>query len=101
MLDRFFLQIYDMSKVAAIVILAVLLVRLCLRRAPKIFSYALWAVVLFRLLCPITIEAPLSLIPAVTPAAQEFTAPTTSTTPDSAVTADPDTIVPLQPLGGT
>ena len=35
MLDRIFLQIFDMSKVAAIVILAVLLVRLCLRRAPK------------------------------------------------------------------
>ncbi|MBQ2709395.1 MAG: hypothetical protein IJF67_14090 [Clostridia bacterium] len=100
MLDRIFLQIFDMSKVAAIVILAVLLVRLCLRRAPKIFAYALWAVVLFRLLCPITIEAPLSLIPAVTPAAQEFTAPIVST-PDSAVTANPDTIVPLQPLGGT
>ena len=30
---------------------------------PKVFSYALWIVVLFRLLCPISIESPISLIP--------------------------------------
>ena len=51
MLDTIFLQIFDMTKVASLVILIVLLVRLCLKRAPKVISYALWAVVLFRLLC--------------------------------------------------
>ena len=50
MLDTIFLQIFDMTKVASLVILIVLLVRLCLKRAPKVIAYVLWAVVLFRLL---------------------------------------------------
>lgn len=40
----------------------VLFARLLLRRGPKIFSYALWAVVLLRLLCPIFPQAPVSLM---------------------------------------
>ena len=40
----------NMSLTASAVILCVLLVRLLLCRAPRVFSYALWAVVLFRLL---------------------------------------------------
>ena len=51
MLDTIYMQILDMSKTAGIVILVVLLARLLLKKAPKVFSYALWAVVLFRLLC--------------------------------------------------
>ena len=44
------------------VIAVVLLARLMLKRAPKIYSYALWAVVLFRLLCPLSITAGLSVL---------------------------------------
>ena len=72
MLDTIFLQIFDMTKVASLVILIVLLVRLCLKRAPKVISYALWAVVLFRLLCPVSIEAPISLIPQTEPTIQNY-----------------------------
>lgn len=49
------------SLTASLVIAAVLLLRLLLRRAPRVFSYALWAVVLFRLLCPVGIEAPVGV----------------------------------------
>lgn len=59
-----FSTLLSMSGSASIVILAVLLVRLLLRRAPKIFSHVLWAVVLFRLLCPVTMESTISLIPS-------------------------------------
>lgn len=59
-----FSTILGMSTAASIVILVVLLVRLALRKAPRVFSYALWAVVLFRLLCPIVLESPLGLIPS-------------------------------------
>ena len=59
MLDRIFMEILDMSLQASAVILAVILIRLLLKSAPKIFSYALWSVVLLRLLCPISIEAPI------------------------------------------
>lgn len=57
-----------MSVTGTIVICVVLALRLCLRRAPKIFSYVLWLVVLFRLLCPVSIALPVSvfhLIPSV------------------------------------
>ena len=62
-MQKIFLNILDMSIVASIVILAVLVVRLFLKRAPKRYSYILWAVVLFRLLCPFSIEGAFSIIP--------------------------------------
>ena len=40
-MENLFLTVLRMSATAAVVILAVLLARLLLRRAPKIFSYAL------------------------------------------------------------
>ncbi len=42
----FFPQLINMSAIASVVILFVLAARLILKRAPKIFSYALWAIVL-------------------------------------------------------
>ncbi len=74
-MEKLFLTVLGMSGTAAVVILLVLLARLALRRAPKVFSYALWAVVLFRLLCPFTIPSTFSLLPAVqtSPAGAELT----------------------------
>ena len=57
-----FAKILNMSLTGSIVIAVVLLTRLFLKRAPKIYSYALWAVVLFRLLCPLSITASLSVL---------------------------------------
>jgi len=70
MLDKLFMQVLDMSRIAGAVILVVILARLFLRKAPKTVSYALWAVVLFRLLCPMSIKAPVSIVPEVTPVSQ-------------------------------
>jgi len=72
MLDKLFMQILDMSRIASVVILVVILARLFLKKAPKIVSYALWAVVLFRLLCPLSIQAPVSIVPKVTPTSQSY-----------------------------
>ena len=55
-------SLFNVSVTAGIVILAVLAARVLLRRAPKVFSYALWSVVLFRLLCPVSVSTPLSLL---------------------------------------
>lgn len=52
----------NMSVTASVVILVVLFARLLLKKAPKMFSYMLWYVVLFRLLCPVAISSPLSLL---------------------------------------
>jgi beta-lactamase regulating signal transducer with metallopeptidase domain len=63
MMDRIFLVVFNMSLTASFVIAVVILARLFLRRTPKIISYALWAVVLFNLLCPFKPESVFSLIP--------------------------------------
>jgi len=62
-------QILNMSLTASIVIILVLAARLLLKKAPKIFSYALWAVVLFRLLCPVSFSSRFSLIGRIQPQA--------------------------------
>ncbi|MCD8343167.1 MAG: M56 family metallopeptidase [Oscillospiraceae bacterium] len=54
-------KLLNMSLTAGVVIVVVLLLRLPLRRAPKIISYALWGVVLFRLLCPVSLTSAVSL----------------------------------------
>ena len=64
-MEKLFLTVLGMSGTASVVIFAVLLARLALRKAPKVFSYALWTVVLFRLLCPFSIESAFSLAPRI------------------------------------
>ena len=58
-----FLTILNMSLTAGYVILFILLIRLPLKKAPKVISYAFWSVAAFRLLCPFSFESILSLIP--------------------------------------
>ena len=60
----------NMSITAGLMILVVLAARLLLRRAPRAWSYALWAVVLFRLLCPVSFTSEVSLLGAVDAPAQ-------------------------------
>ena len=60
-----FSQVLNMSLTASVMIVLVILVRLALKRAPKIYSYALWSVVLFRLLCPVSLPSPVSLLGAL------------------------------------
>ena len=64
-MDTIFRTIVDLSGMASIVILVVLAARLCLRKAPKIFSYALWSIVLLRLLIPFSIPSPVSAVPEI------------------------------------
>lgn len=62
-MEKLFLTVLKMSIMSSYVILFVLIARLLLKKCPKIFSYMIWAVVLFRLICPISFESKLSLIP--------------------------------------
>ena len=54
-------KLFNMSLTASVAIALVILLRLLLKKAPKVISYALWGVVLFRLLCPVSIESSFSL----------------------------------------
>lgn len=60
-MESLFLTIFNMSVTACYVIVAVLLVRLLLRKAPKKYSYLLWSVVGFRLACPFSFQSAFSL----------------------------------------
>lgn len=64
-MEKLFLTVLGMSGTSSVVILVLLLARLALRKAPKAFSYALWTVALFRLLCPFSIESAFSLAPKI------------------------------------
>ena len=59
-----FVRIVEMSLTASIIIIAVLFLRLLLKKAPKWISVLLWGIVAFRLVCPFTIESVLSLMPS-------------------------------------
>lgn len=61
MTEMIFLQVLDMSRTAGWCILGVLLVRVFLRRAPRKYLYGLWAVVAFRLICPVSVETAFSV----------------------------------------
>ncbi len=60
-------SILNMSITGSIVIIAVLAIRLLLKKAPKVFSYAIWAVALFRLLLPFSFESAIGLLPNTEP----------------------------------
>ena len=60
--ENIFLTIWNMSLTGSIIILCILPVRYLLRKAPRVFSYALWAVVLFRLLCPVSVSSMFSVL---------------------------------------
>jgi beta-lactamase regulating signal transducer with metallopeptidase domain len=62
-MSELFLAVLNMSLTASYVILFVMIVRLLLKKAPKVISYVLWSVVAFRLIIPFSFESMFSLIP--------------------------------------
>jgi beta-lactamase regulating signal transducer with metallopeptidase domain len=67
-MSELFLTVLNMSLTASYVILFVIFVRLPLKKAPKFISYAIWGVVAFRLIIPISFESMFSLMPRNTSA---------------------------------
>ena len=63
-MTEFFLEVVNMSISASWIILAVLLFRFLLKKAPKWINVLLWGVVAVRLICPFSFESVLSLIPS-------------------------------------
>ncbi len=70
-MKNLFSIVLNMSLTASMVILVVMAARFLLKRSPRIFSYALWSVVLFRLLCPVSFSAPVSILEILQPQVQE------------------------------
>jgi beta-lactamase regulating signal transducer with metallopeptidase domain len=74
LLKSVFLSVLNMSVTASLVAVAVIIARLPLKKSPKVFSYALWSVVLFRLVCPFSFSSRLSLL-GFMPSSQAGSAP--------------------------
>ena len=63
-MSHVFMKVLNLSLNASWMILAVLLLRLFLKKVPKWISCALWGLVAIRLICPFSIESALSLVPS-------------------------------------
>lgn len=92
-LPAVFSAVLNMSITAGIAILVILLARIMLKQAPKIFSYALWAVVLFRLLCPVSLTSGISLmglfpVPTTETGRMEYVSLDVPNTEQQAITGD-------------
>ena len=72
-MENIFLKIFNMSITASWIALAVMLLRLPLKKAPKWIMGVLWAFVALRLILPISLESVLSLIPSAQTLPQDFT----------------------------
>lgn len=63
-MNELFLKIINMSISASWLVMAVLILRLVLKKAPKWVNVLLWGIVAVRLICPFSFESALSLIPS-------------------------------------
>lgn len=63
-MEALFLKLINMSVTASWLVLAVVILRALLKKAPKAITVFLWALVGIRLVCPFSFESVLSLIPS-------------------------------------
>ena len=81
-MSGFFLSVINMSISASWIVLAVLFLRLLLKKAPKWIVVLLWGIVAIKLICPLSIESVMSLIPSaetISPEIMMENAPTVNT----------------------
>ena len=80
-MNELFLKIINMSISASWLVLAVLILRFVLKKAPKWINVLLWGIVAIRLICPFSFESTLSLIPSAETIPVSYTHLTLPTTP--------------------
>lgn len=81
-MSELFLEIVNRSIAASWIVITVLILRFCLKKAPKWVNVLLWGIVAVRLIFPFSIESALSLIPSaetVSPSIMMETAPSVQT----------------------
>ena len=67
-----FLKLFNMSVSAGWIVLAVVILHFLIKKSPKAISCVLWIFVAIRLVCPISFESVLSLIPSTETVPQEI-----------------------------
>lgn len=71
-MEALFLKLVNLSLTAGWLVLAVVVLRLIFRKAPRWIFCALWGLVALRLICPVSVESVLSLIPSAEPLPQDI-----------------------------
>lgn len=66
-MDEVMIKLFNMSLTAVWLILAVIVLRLLLKKAPKYINLIMWALVGLRLVCPFSFDSGFSLIPSSEP----------------------------------
>ena len=61
-LQNLFTSVLHMTITGSIVIFCVILARAVLKNAPRVYAWVLWLVVIFRLLCPVSVSGPVSVL---------------------------------------
>lgn len=72
-MSAFFIKIFNLGVTAGWIVLAVLLLRPLLQRAPKWINCLLWGIVGLRLIFPFSLESVFSLIPSAEPLPSDIT----------------------------
>lgn len=62
-MNQIFLELLNNAMVSSILIVVIMMIRLCMKKAPKWFACVLWGLVAIKLVLPFRIESMLSLIP--------------------------------------
>ncbi len=75
-MSELFIKIFNLAVTAGWIVLAVLLLRPLMRKAPKWISCLLWGIVGLRLVFPFSLESVFSLIPSAEPLPQNITVTT-------------------------
>ncbi len=71
-MEAVFLKLLNMSITASYLVIAVIIARLLLKKAPKFITVILWGLVAVRLLCPVSFSSILSLIPSAETVPQDI-----------------------------
>jgi beta-lactamase regulating signal transducer with metallopeptidase domain len=71
-MEELFLELLNRGLAASWLVLAAVVLRFALRRAPKRMRGVLWALLAVRLVCPYSVESALSLIPSAEPVPREI-----------------------------
>ena len=89
-MDNLFSKILEMSIDGSFVIAFIFMIRVLLKRAPKIFSYVLWGIVFLRLIIPFSIESSVSIIKVRDRVFQEEKSAEVQYTPSTTLENNPD-----------
>lgn len=66
-MNHIFIEILNNSLITSLLIIAVIIVRMIIKKAPKWFSCVLWGLVAIKLVFPFSIESVFSLVPSAKP----------------------------------